>query len=296
MSHARHVLDRPHTNQVRAGRGAARVVLADAESPDDDPGELTQPSLARPSSRAEKIAAAQVGTTLAERLRYGTGPATALAERQAGHLLPVSSSLAPLFPAGGLRRGSTIAVRGSTSLLLALLAEASAAGSWCAVIGLPALGAVAAVEAGIAAERLALVPDPGAEPGAVAAALLDGVDIVVVGSPGGLQLVDVRRLVARARQRGSVLIGVGNWPGAELRLEITDTAWYGLGDGHGHLKARAATIVGTGRGSASRPRRVRVWLPAAGGGVAAPVDPAIPAHSHRTLDRSTSWPAAAEAS
>ena len=80
MSHARHVLDRPHTNQVRAERGAARVVLADAESPDDDPGELTQPSLARPSSRAEKIAAAQVGTTLAERLRYGTGPATALAE------------------------------------------------------------------------------------------------------------------------------------------------------------------------------------------------------------------------
>src|SRR5258705_4817871 len=57
--------------------------------------------------------------------------------------LPVAAALRPLLPGGGLRRGSTIAVAtpglpreamatGATSLLYALLAEASAAGSWCA--------------------------------------------------------------------------------------------------------------------------------------------------------------------
>ncbi|HVH22740.1 MAG TPA: hypothetical protein VNA11_09810, partial [Pseudonocardia sp.] len=44
-------------------------------------------------------------------------------------LLPVVEPLARLLPAGGLRRGSTVALPGgvgSGSLLLALLAEASA--------------------------------------------------------------------------------------------------------------------------------------------------------------------------
>ena len=42
--------------------------------------------------------------------------------------LPLSAALRPLFPHGGLRRGSTISVlSGSTTLLFTLLAEASAA-------------------------------------------------------------------------------------------------------------------------------------------------------------------------
>ena len=50
---------------------------------------------------------------------------------------------------------------GSTSLALQLVAAASAAGSWVAAVGVPALGAVAAAEAGVVLERLALVPRPG---------------------------------------------------------------------------------------------------------------------------------------
>ena len=42
---------------------------------------------------------------------------------------------------------------GATSILLALLAGASAAGSWCAVVGMPSLGLVAAAELGIALDR-----------------------------------------------------------------------------------------------------------------------------------------------
>jgi len=62
-------------------------------------------------------------------------------------VLPVAEPLAPLLPGGGLRRGSTVAVAagpGATSLLFALLAEASAGGAWVGVVGRPELGLVAA--------------------------------------------------------------------------------------------------------------------------------------------------------
>ena len=50
---------------------------------------------------------------------------------------------------------------GATSLVLALLAEASAAGAWVGVIGRPDLGLVSAAEAGVALERVARSRTPG---------------------------------------------------------------------------------------------------------------------------------------
>ena len=52
-------------------------------------------------------------------------------------------ALAPLLP-DGLRRGSTVSVTGSISLLLALLGAASADGAWCALVGFPRISAEAA--------------------------------------------------------------------------------------------------------------------------------------------------------
>ncbi|HEY9414198.1 MAG TPA: hypothetical protein VIQ30_05525, partial [Pseudonocardia sp.] len=94
--------------------------------------------------------------------------------------LPLAAPLRSLLPGGGLRRGSTIEVGRSIGLTLALLAEASAAGAWCALVGLPEVGLVAAQEAGLELARLALVPDPGPDLVAVTAALLDGLDLVVL--------------------------------------------------------------------------------------------------------------------
>jgi hypothetical protein len=209
-----------------------------------------------------------VGASLAQRLRGGAGPATTLADRGAENTLPVLSPLAPLLPGGGLRRGSTMAVHGSASLLLALLAGASRSGAWTAVVGVPTLGMVAAAEAGMVLERFALVPNPGTALGGVLAALTDGMDIVALGAADRLHAAEARRLVARARQRGTVLIGYGGWPGAELRLSVEEPAWQGLGQGHGHLHARQVRVRLDGRGSAARPRYHELWLPAAGGGVA----------------------------
>jgi hypothetical protein len=208
------------------------------------------------------------GLSLAERVRQAAAPATALAGREAEQVLPVDPTLARLLPWGGLRRGSTVAVEGSASLLFAVLAEASRAGSWCAVVGVPSLGAVAAAEAGVATERLALVPHPGTDVAGVVAALVDGMDVVVVGGTARFSAADVRRLAARARQRGAVLMPYGPWHGADLELSCAEGRWHGLGAGHGHLRSREVTVRARGRGAASRPRTARVLLPAPTGELA----------------------------
>jgi hypothetical protein len=187
-------------------------------------------------------------------------------------VLPVRAELADLLPLHGLRRGSTVVVRGSTALLLALLAEATAGGSWAAVVGMPTLGLVAAAELGVAIPRLALIPNPGTNFADVVAALLDGIDLVAV-APGAVpthrrahtarsNTTLARRLSARARHRKSVLLAFGDWPGADLELTCTGTRWSGLGNGHGHLKSRESTITVHGRGIASRPTTHKLTLPA----------------------------------
>lgn len=176
-------------------------------------------------------------------------------------VLPALAELRPLLPGGGLRRGATVAVQGSTSLLFALLAGASEAGSWCAVVGVPALGLAAAAEWGVALERLALVPDPGPDWPAVVAALLDGVDLVVAAPPGPVSAGLASRLAARARQRGSVLIPYGRWSGADLVLHATASRWWGLGDGWGRLSRRTLVVSVHGRGAAARPRTETLWYP-----------------------------------
>jgi hypothetical protein len=185
-------------------------------------------------------------------------------------LLTVLPELAGPLPDGGLRRGTTVAVRGATSLVLALLAAPTREGSWAAVTGLPELGLAAAAELGVDLERIALVPHPGAELVAVLSALVDGFDLVVLGPSlaSGVQPQLARRLASRARNRGTVVLTVGPWPGADLELTVSDRRWHGLTqDGYGHLKARDVVATSRGRGAAARPLSVRLRLPGPGGAV-----------------------------
>ncbi|OLT47705.1 hypothetical protein BJF85_15040 [Saccharomonospora sp. CUA-673] len=186
-------------------------------------------------------------------------------------VLPVARPLADLLPWGGLRRGSTVSVSGSTSVLLALLAEATAHGSWAAAVGMPRLGVVAAQEIGVEIRRLALVPRPGGDVAAVTAALFDGMDLVVLpagtarGSRGAPDPGLARRLSARARNRGAVLLTFGSWPGAEVELRGRPAQWSGVDDGYGLLTRREVVIEATGRRGAARPRRTTVALPGPSG-------------------------------
>lgn len=180
---------------------------------------------------------------------------------------PVIKPLTVLLPGGGLRRGSVIAVRGSLLLLLALLAEATVQGTWAAVIGVGDLGVLAAAEAGVVVRRLALIPRPGSDLAPVAAALLDGVGLVALAGADGLPARARQSLAARARQRGSVLLPLGQWPGADVELVCQVEAWYGAEGGYGRLRSREVVVRAVGRGAAARPRAARLLLPGPGGAV-----------------------------
>jgi hypothetical protein len=210
-------------------------------------------------------------SSLAASRAVGVASDLASVPHDRARMLPVAPAFAGLFPWGGLRRGTTVVVRGSTSLLFALLAPPTGTGSWAAVVGMPDLGLRAAAELGVAVERLALVRHPGASLPAVVAALLDGVDVVAV-DPARLAESHLRRLSARARHRGAVLLATGPWPGADLELTPARADWSGLGDGHGHLVSRETRIRARGRGAAARPAEATVLLPGEGG-APAPVPP-----------------------
>ena len=200
-------------------------------------------------------------------------PLTRAGER----VLPVPDALMSVLPEGGLRRGSTVVTggQGATSLALALTGSAVGARSWAAVVGIPTLGLLGAGELGIPLERLVLIAEP--QPKAwstVVAGLLDAFEVVLVQPPRRLGASEQRRLLARARDRGSVLVQAGGRPDVwaeapDLRLAVVDAVWKGLGPGHGHLQARLVTVEVTGRRGAARPRRVPLWLPGPDGRLAA---------------------------
>ncbi|HWJ61816.1 MAG TPA: hypothetical protein VNS19_07585 [Acidimicrobiales bacterium] len=205
---------------------------------------------------------------LGERVR----PLSAAAER----VLPVPPAFAGLIPQGGLVRGSTVVTSGSaaSSLALALAGPATAAGSWCAVVGVAHLGLLAAAELGVALERTLLFADPGPQEWAgTVAALLDAVEVVLVQPTGSISPTTQRRLVARARDRGSVLLQAGGRPevwAAQPDLAVASGAsrWEGVGIGHGRLRARRVAVQVSGRRGAVRPREAELWLPGPDGQVA----------------------------
>jgi hypothetical protein len=182
--------------------------------------------------------------------------------------------LRELLPRGALARGSVLAVPEFGLLCLALVAGASAAGAWCGIAGVPEVGLLAAVGAGLDAERTLLVPDPGPAWPQVVASLLEGCELVLLRPPAAAPVQVRRRLEAVLRRAGGVLLVAGNWPGAQVRLRVISQRWTGLGDGHGRVRACCAEVTADGRGEAALTRTRWLWLPAEDGGVTAadPVD------------------------
>jgi len=175
-------------------------------------------------------------------------------------LVPTHPAIGRLLPGGGLKQGAAYSVERSAALVMALLAAPSAAGSWCAVVGIPEFGIEAASGFGVDLERLVLVPHPGDQWIAVTAAVADVIGVVVTRPPKRASDSSVSRLAARLRQRGATLIVLGRWPQSEAMLSISESNWSGIGNGHGHLTARQVTVTVSHRLD-SRSRSARLWLP-----------------------------------
>jgi hypothetical protein len=174
--------------------------------------------------------------------------------------IPTHPAIARLLPGGGLKQGAAYSVDHSSSLLMALLAGPSAAGSWCGVVGVPEFGVEAAEHFGIDLERLVLVPHPGEQWLGVTAAIADVLGVVVTRPPKRASDSSVSRLTARLRQRGATLLVLGPWPQSEAMLSLSESSWSGIGQGSGHLRARQVTVTVSSR-AGGRPRSARLWLP-----------------------------------
>jgi hypothetical protein len=161
--------------------------------------------------------------------------------------LPVPQWLADALPAP-LPRGTVAMLSGARSLLLSMVAAVTAAGGNAAIVGQPDIGLLAAVEMGADLSRLAVIPDPGTDPVEVAAVLIDGMDLVVLGLGGRrVSLTRARAVVARARLKGcTLLVTDGDWQGAPTRLEAR-VCGYDITAGH-----RGTPLSGFGRISGVR--------------------------------------------
>lgn len=174
-----------------------------------------------------------------------------------GHHRPavaLTDPLTPLLPTG-LTRGEVVAVHGCTSLVLALAGAASQQGGWTAMVGMPAVGMLAAARRGLVLSRLVVVPQPGVQAATVIASCVETMEVVICG-PVALSESERRRVVARAREYGAVIIAAGNWPGAHTVMTVTAQSWMGPGAGEGRLRSRTMTVDVSGRRQASRNHRV----------------------------------------
>ena len=171
-------------------------------------------------------------------------------------------SLTPeLIHLGPIRRGTVVEVHGP-GLVLKLLAAPTTEGAWAALIGATELNLAAAAEQGVRLDRLAMVAAPPAEVVAsVVASLVEALDVVVLGPAvvAALRTPEVRRLSARIRERGSVVLAMGSWPEpADRRFAVSERSWHGLGQGWGSLQRIDMVIEASGRGAASRPAAHRL--------------------------------------
>ncbi len=140
-----------------------------------------------------------------------------------------------------LSQGALVGVSGSTALLLAMVGACATGGKWVAVVGMPTLGMVAAMEYGIDLSRLVLIPTPGAHSAGAIAALIDGFDVVVVGEGAPLAAGQRRSLLGRARNQRTTLF-TPLWPEVPIRLEAETVSWGGVGKGRGYLRERCIAV------------------------------------------------------
>lgn len=210
-----------------------------------------------PSGAQDRLARARRALKMAEE-RAGLRPPGALEVQRAmssGSFGSFGSSASPASPAssvpGGAPAGSlaaslmtfmaspdsgVLSLQGSATLLLAVLALRQGSSGWCGVIGGDDLGWCAATEIGLDLNRVLSVPRSTLDDAStltVASTLLDGVDALLIGasSTERLRPQHRRRLLARARERGRLILTPAPWEGARTLQAGSLAPDAGIGDG-----------------------------------------------------------------
>ncbi|MDX1875909.1 hypothetical protein SBI67_27650 [Mycolicibacterium sp. 120266] len=183
---------------------------------------------------------AEVSARVGSRSRGGVRADTP--EPESESLLTIPETLAGRLPVA-LPRGTAAVLTGARSLPLSMVAAVTAAGGHAAIVGQPRACLLAAAEMGADLSRIAVIPDPGADPVEVAAVLLDGLDLVVLDLAGRVvPATRARAVTARARQKGcTLLVTGGDWPGAQARLDAAVSGYEVIGAG------AAGPVPGCGR-------------------------------------------------
>lgn len=193
-------------------------------------------------------------------------PLTAAVRGKTLRTVPVPPPLAVLLPHRALARGTAITVTGAGSMLIALIAEASAADHHVALIGQPRLSLLAVHEHGGNLAKVHLV-DPGStDPLDAASICLDGLDLVVT-TVHGRDVPPTRAgaLLARNRRHASVLILTdGHMPGIDLTMASTVHGYGGIEQGRGRIKSITLETTVHGRGSQQRTGRYTLTAPSFG--------------------------------
>lgn len=198
---------------------------------------------------------AQFAQRVSARAEAGFGP------------IPVAPALTSLLPSSGLERGGVYACAGDApmSLLFSLVATATSVGSWLAFVDVPRVGLMAAHEYGVALQRVMCVNSGGHTQSyaQVVGALVDGIDLVVVSSPA-CSSAEARRIVARAKASGSVLIILGKLGqfSPDVVLSSSTTEWHF----NTHAASRTMSVQAHGRRVYNQ-RALTLQLPASNGAV-----------------------------
>ena len=180
--------------------------------------------------------------------------------------LPVPMPLSELLPRGALARGTALSITGAGSILVGLVASATAAGHHVALIGQPKFGLLAVHEHGGDLSKIALI-DPGqADPLDAASICLDGLDLVVTTVHGrDVPPTRARALLARNRTHAGVLaITDGRMPGLDVRISSRPVGYGGIEQGRGRIRSITIETAVHGRGITQRTGRYTLTAPTFG--------------------------------
>lgn len=220
---------------------------------DHAPTELPDPVASVPESVAETSPTEAVTAE----------PLTATLRARSLRTIPTPTPLSELLPHGALARGTALSIAGSGSVLVGLVASASAAGHHVALIGQPKFGLLAVHEHGGDLSKVSLIDSGDGDPLDVASICIDGIDLVISTVHGrDVPPTRARSILARIRTHAGVLaVTDGRMPGLDLTIASRPIAFGGIEGSRGRIRSITIETVVSGRGISQRAGRFILTAP-----------------------------------